>query len=137
MPLTELAALLAAASLGAMLFFSAVIAPTVFKALPEAEAGTFLRAMFPKYFTINGAVALVAAGLAMRPLESILLVICGIAMIGVTWGLIPVINDARDRMMAGDVAAKARFASTHRMSVVINLLEMIVLAVVIAMLLRA
>ena len=31
-------------------FFPAVVAPTVFKSLPGAEAGHFLRALFPRYY---------------------------------------------------------------------------------------
>ena len=34
---------------GTIIFFSAVVAPTVFKSLDEREAGVFLRAFFPKY----------------------------------------------------------------------------------------
>ena len=33
--------------LGAMLFFPSVVAPVVFSSLPEAQAGVFLRSMFP------------------------------------------------------------------------------------------
>jgi hypothetical protein len=35
---------------GTIIFFSAVVAPTVFKSLDEREAGVFLRAFFPKYY---------------------------------------------------------------------------------------
>ena len=34
--------------LGGMLFFPSVVAPVVFASLPEAQAGAFLRAMFPR-----------------------------------------------------------------------------------------
>ena len=37
-------------TLGGLLFFPAVVAPTVFKSLPEAEAGHFLRALFPRFY---------------------------------------------------------------------------------------
>ena len=33
-----------------IIFFSAVIAPTVFSAVDEKNAGLFLRAFFPKYY---------------------------------------------------------------------------------------
>ncbi len=39
-----------AATLGSMVFFAAGIAPTVFQSLPEAEAGQFLRRLFPRYY---------------------------------------------------------------------------------------
>ena len=35
---------------GVIIFFSAVVAPTVFISLEEREAGVFLRAFFPKYY---------------------------------------------------------------------------------------
>ena len=35
---------------GSIIFFSAIIAPTVFKVLDEKSAGLFLRAFFPKYY---------------------------------------------------------------------------------------
>lgn len=131
----ELSALLAAASLGAMLFFSAVIAPTVFHVLDERAAGRFLRTMFPKYFAVNGVIALLAAALAFRPLESGLLALCGALMIGVRQFVIPIINDARDAVVTGDPAAKARFDAWHRGSVAVNLVEMALLAAVIYLLL--
>jgi hypothetical protein len=133
----ELSALLAAASLGAMLFFSAVIAPVVFQVLDERAAGQFLRTMFPKYFAVNGLIALFAAALAFRPLESGLLVLCAGLMLGVRQFVIPVINSARDAMVSGHAAAKARFDAWHRVSVVVNLAEMVLLAVVIYLLLSA
>ena len=37
---------------GTIIFFSAVVAPTVFKSLDEKEAGVFLRAFFPKYLSL-------------------------------------------------------------------------------------
>ena len=37
---------------GVIIFFSAVVAPTVFKSLDEREAGVFLRAFFPKILHI-------------------------------------------------------------------------------------
>lgn len=130
----ELSALLASASLGSMLFFSTVIAPTVFQVLDKRAAGQFLRNMFPKYFVVNGLIALFAAVLAFRPLESALLALCAALMIGVRQFVIPIINHARDAMLTGDIAAKTRFDGWHRVSVVVNLIEMILLAVAIYLL---
>lgn len=118
-----------------MLFFSAVIAPAVFRVLDERAAGQFLRAMFPKYFAVNGLIALLSAALAFRPLESAILVLCAALMLGVQRFIIPVINNARDAMAAGDAAAKARFDAWHRVSVVVNLAEMALLAAVMYLLL--
>jgi hypothetical protein len=95
------AALLAAASLGATLFFSAVIAPSVFQALDEKQAGQFLRLTFPKYFAVNGFIALLAALAAFQPVASGVLLVCAVAMFAVRQFAIPVINEARDAAVAG------------------------------------
>ena len=53
--------------LGGMLFFPSVVAPVVFKALPEEQAGAFLRAMFPRYYSfiiLLGVAACVSYALA-------------------------------------------------------------------------
>ena len=53
--------------LGGMLFFPSVVAPVVFKALPEEQAGAFLRAMFPRYYSfiiVLGVAACVSYALA-------------------------------------------------------------------------
>jgi hypothetical protein len=39
--------------LGGMVFFSALVAPIVFKELPMAEAGKFVSALFPRYYLLS------------------------------------------------------------------------------------
>ena len=54
--------------LGAMVFFIAVT-QTAFTALPKVEAGTFLAALFPRYYLfgyICGAIAVTLASLSAR-----------------------------------------------------------------------
>src|SRR3954462_7039587 len=41
-----------AATLGGMIFFVSAVAPSVFKVLPQAEGGRFLRALFQKYYVV-------------------------------------------------------------------------------------
>lgn len=133
----ELAAMIAAASLGAMIFFSAVVAPTVFKVLPDASAGQFLRVLFPRYFLVNGLIAVVAGVIAWRTLESVLLVASGVLLLILRFVAVPIINAARDAMMAGQSGAASRFAVWHRSSVILNVAEMLVLSVAIWLLLGA
>jgi hypothetical protein len=45
-------------SLGIMLFFSFVIAPTIHKFLPTAQSGPYIKKLFPIYYIINAALAL-------------------------------------------------------------------------------
>lgn len=136
-----LATWLIAASLGAMLFFSAAVAPTLFGVLPPEQAGRVLRALFPRYFIINGIVALVAAGLAVVAgaggLVVALLVACGLALLLTRVIMVPIINAARDRVAGGDATAKATFDRWHRASVLVNLVEMAGLIAAIGMLTTA
>jgi antibiotic biosynthesis monooxygenase (ABM) superfamily enzyme len=133
----ELAAMIAAASLGAMVFFSAVVAPTVFKVLPEASARQLLRALFPQYFLVNGLVALVAGVIAWRALESVLVVASGVLLLVLRYVAVPIINAARDAMLAGQSEAASRFARWHRGSVILNVGELLVLSVAVWLLLGA
>jgi hypothetical protein len=110
-----------------MLFFSAVTTPAVFRTVPAASSGTFLRAVFPTYFLVNGALAAAAGLLAMHVIATPLLLLAAAAMLAVRFGAIPVINAARDAMVAGDQVAKRKFDAWHRGTVVVNLVEMSVL----------
>ena len=132
--MTNIAVLLAAASLGAMLFFSVVVAPTVFKALPADYAGTFLRALFPVYFLLNGLVAAVAAVFAGGGWPTALFLLAAALMTAVRFGAIPIINAARDAMLAGDRAAKQSFGRWHGATVIVNVFEMGLLCAAIALL---
>ena len=131
----EFAAAIALASLGAMLFFSAAVAPTVFKVLPEDHAGAFLRAVFPRYFLINGLAATVAGLMAFELAASIILLLSGAVMLGIRYVAIPIINEARDQMLAGVETAKVRFDSWHKRTVILNVIEMLALAVAATLLL--
>lgn len=125
----ELAATIAIASFGAMMFFSAAIAPTVFQVLPEAQAGSFLRAVFPHYFLINGTAAVGAGLLAMEAIVTSILIFSGLVMLAIRYIAIPIINEARDQMLAGVVSARARFDGWHRATVILNVIEMACLAI--------
>ncbi|HVA39747.1 MAG TPA: DUF4149 domain-containing protein, partial [Candidatus Binataceae bacterium] len=50
--------------LGGMVFFSALVAPVVFKVLPMAQAGKLQAVLFPRYYLLGyicGAIAVVLA----------------------------------------------------------------------------
>lgn len=123
-----------AALFGSMLFFSMVMAPLIFVKLGGDNAGRFIRQVFPWYYLVVIALSAIAA-LALvfsRPVDGALL--AGVAGIGLVTrlGLMPIINRARDAMLGGDGAAKKRFSRLHRLSVWINGLQIIVIAVVLA-----
>ena len=108
---------------GVIIFFSAVVAPTVFKSLEEREAGVFLRAFFPKYYIFG--IVLGVASLVMlmfMPISSILTyAIVAMTLLTVLGRMsIPVINSARD---SGD---EAGFKKYHLISVLMNILTLII-----------
>jgi len=122
--LIDIAAMLAAAVLGAMLFFAAVVVPLVFAHFPEADAGAFIRRLFPRYYdvlaVVTAAGSLFALGSAAGGLMSAVMVL----FVFSRFWLMPRINDARD------TGLEARFALLHRASVIINLAQMIALLTV-------
>lgn len=122
-----LAVAIASGVLGAMLFFAAVVAPTVFRALPAEHAGSFLRALFPQYYLVLGGTSLGAAALAMYSNSaSSALVLTGCALIFLfgRFVAVPVINAHRDKMLAGDEASGIKFEAWHRGTVAANFAQM-------------
>tara|TARA_Y100000385_G_C12814457_1_gene517563 strand:+ start:254 stop:658 length:405 start_codon:yes stop_codon:yes gene_type:complete len=118
-----------AATLGSMVFFAAGIAPTVFQSLPEAEAGQFLRRLFPRYYLalILGAGT---AGLCFAMTSPLPAVICLIIAGSTAWVrqvLVPRINQLRDAELSGDADAGQQFARLHRWSVGINMVQLLAL----------
>ena len=108
---------------GVIIFFSAVVAPTVFKSLEEREAGVFLRAFFPKYYIFGivlGVASLVI--LMFMPVNAILTyAIITMTLLTVLGRMsIPIINNARD---SGD---EAGFKKYHLISVIMNVITLII-----------
>lgn len=128
----EIAALLAAATLfGGMVSFSALFAPLVFLKLPAETAGRFIRAVFPWYYLfviVAGAGAALLA-VALAPRAAALLALVAAGGLVARQILMPAINRARDAELAGDARAGSRFAVLHRGSVVLNVAQMIAVAV--------
>ena len=128
--------------LGGMLFFPSVVAPVVFKALPEEQAGAFLRAMFPRYYSfiiLLGVAACVSYALAESGRGGSVLAptvgITGLVVVSTLWvkqSLLPKINAARDAELAGDASAGASFNTMHRLSVVINMVQLLALLAIAA-----
>lgn len=110
---------------GAIVFQSAVVAPTVFVDLDESAARAFLRRLFPRFFKLGLVCGvLMLAGLALvgfdapnaaliAALTTVMLVLEAISL----W-MVPAINAARD---AGE-AGKTRFENLHRLSVLFTVL---------------
>ena len=131
-------AVLLGALLGSMLFFAAVVAPTVFRALPGDAAGPFLRRLFPRYYLWGLALAVLCSLLAIFARVPVPGATCGLVALLFVYArqwLVPQINRARDRQLAGDDAAGKLFRRLHLQSVLINLLQILLLAAAMAWLL--
>lgn len=136
-PLDAVAVLGAAALFGGMLLFATVVTPAVFRSLAGAPVQAFLRAVFPHYYAYVIAMSL-AGGLAtisINPrLGTIMLAIAAAAVV-LRQVVLPRANAARDAELAGDADAKARFQTLHRVSVAVNLAQLLLAGLVVVRLL--
>ena len=117
---------------GTIIFFSAVVAPTVFKSLDEKEAGVFLRAFFPKYYIFGivlGVVSIIY--LLFSPVHSHLLYsIIAMTLLTILGRMsIPIINKARD------TNNEEAFKRYHLISVMMNVLTLVIGIIILGMLL--
>tara|TARA_B100001029_G_C14863823_1_gene340567 strand:- start:242 stop:637 length:396 start_codon:yes stop_codon:yes gene_type:complete len=112
---------------GVIIFFSSVIAPTIFSSVDEKNAGLFLRAFFPKYYIFGIIIALLAIISAIlleptiNPLE-LGMILAILSMFIISRLMIPSINKARDM---GE-SAKKKFDQLHLLSVILNFLALII-----------
>ena len=97
-------------TIGAMIFFGTVIAPTVFKSLSSEDAGVFLRQLFPRLYLFCGVTTALAGAALVASGTCILFFYC-------RGPLTAQINDARDQELIGKEGAKALFDSLHKRSV--------------------
>ena len=112
---------------GVIVFFSSVIAPTVFSSVDEKNAGLFLRAFFPKYYIFGIIIILLAllSAILLEPALNLLelsMISAILAMFVISRLMIPSINKARDM---GE-SAKKKFDRLHMFSVILNFLALIV-----------
>jgi hypothetical protein len=107
-------AFLLAANVGVMVFFSAIVAPVVFRVLPEDSASKYVRAFFPRYFSFLGATSALGSLFAGGMLSQSVLALCAALSVACVALLIPRVNAARD---AGHAST---FRMLHGVSVGIN-----------------
>ena len=128
-----IAGLALAVAFGGMTFFSAVVAPLVFVKLPAATAGGFIRELFPWYYLTLGAVSLIATLALLGAGRSSAALLAGVTVLGFVvarqW-LMPAINAARDAKQP------QRFNRLHRLSVIINGLQWLLLGAALVLVLR-
>ncbi len=116
--------------LGGMGFFAFIMTPLVFTQLPASTAGPFIRITFPVYSKVMGTLSLIAALMIWRTAESIALAVVFVFFILAWLVLMPKINHYRDLQLAGNAQAGKPFNRLHKLSVLINSLQMVTAAVV-------
>ena len=127
--------ILVASAWGAMLFFGAVMAPLIFKHLPTDTSGPFIRQVFPVYYLVLSAICGLAAVSVLLTdssgvVECVLLILVTLGFLYARQLLMPRINQLRDAATAGDETAQQPFERSHRFSVWLNGVQMIVLLAV-------
>ena len=121
---------LLAVLIGSMVFFMAVVSPSVFTTLSTNASSKFLRTIFPRMFLFGLIIALLSLILSYisgNNLNSILFVIVAVSFIINRNYLTPKINNFRDKELEGDEKASSNFKYMHLLSVLLFLLNFIIL----------
>ena len=113
---------------GFMIFFMAVVSPTIFKALDEANSGAFLRQLFPRMF-LYGLIAMLLAFLTtLNSQLNIYWIISAISLILFAINLYiitPKINYHRDEAKLGNSLSEKKFKQFHLFSVAFFILQLL------------
>ena len=121
---------LLAVLIGSMVFFMAVVSPSVFTTLSTNASSKFLRTIFPRMFLFGFIIAILSLILSYfsgNILNSILLVIVAVSFIINRNYLTPKINNFRDKELEGDDKASSNFKYMHLLSVLLFILNFIIL----------
>ena len=121
---------LLAVLIGSMIFFMAVVSPSVFTTLSTNASSKLLRRIFPRMFLFGFIIAilsLVLCYISSNILNSILLIIVAMSFIINRNYLTPKINDFRDKELEGDKKASSSFKYMHLLSVLLFVLNFIIL----------
>lgn len=123
---------------GEVVFFSFVVAPSVFRALPSADAGKVVGAIFPAYYALGagaGTVALVGgvllaqrASFARWWMAAVLAIAVGLA--ATTWAGVVVHPRAQRVRAAAEARGEApasvdEFRQAHRLAMILNVVALL------------
>ena len=121
---------LLAVLIGSMVFFMAVVSPSVFTTLSTNASSKFLRTIFPRMFLFGFIItflSLILSYISGNILNSILLIIVAMSFIINRNYLTPKINDFRDKELEGDKKASSSFKYMHLLSVLLFVLNFVIL----------
>jgi len=125
--------LITAAILSFMIFFPAVVATSVFKVLDEKASSKFLRIFFPRYYLfgfILSCLGLLTSILKQDKISLFFFIFISLSFIFSKQILMPMINKAKDE------SKEIKFNKLHKLSVFINLLQIISCVVLLVMYLK-
>ena len=103
---------------GIMLFFTVVVAPTVFKVLPVEWSSKYVRNFFPKYYASLGLVTLASIFTEQDSANRLYLIACAVLFGFTLFFLTGKINAAKDE------GKSKQFHALHGLSVAINLAQL-------------
>ena len=126
--LGQFALYLTAIILGAMIFFSFVVAPITFKLLDEENSRKFIRGIFPFYYLLNLTLSFVASVLFFLN-QNLSIDFSLMASVSVLFAisnfiLMPMINKFRDNN------EDKKFKISHFISVIINFIQLSFLVII-------
>ena len=119
-----------------MIFFSAVVSPSVFASLNSKGSSKFLRTIFPRMFLFGFVISLLAFILTILSndlFNSILLIIIGLSFLLNRNYLTPLINKFRDQELEGNSKAAKNFKMMHLLSVLLFIINFFLLILVIVL----
>ncbi|MCY4052190.1 MAG: DUF4149 domain-containing protein [Gammaproteobacteria bacterium] len=128
--LLDLIIFLSSLLFGSMVFFSAIVMPTVFRSLDKQPAQILAHQLFPSYYlwcmALSGLLTVIAA-FEYHSLTVLLLVVLS-GFVYSRQYLLKKHNQAREKWLETDSPQdKSRYKSLHRQSIIINAFQMIAL----------
>ena len=111
--------------LGGMVFFPTVVAPAIFSSLDIKTSGVVLRRLFPNYYLFIIVLALIAGFLGkLISIATAACIFIVVTTVLVRQILLPKINQWRDEELSGNLDSAKKFSLSHRLTVILNLLQM-------------
>ena len=111
--------------LGGMIFFPAVVAPAIFSSLDIKTSGVILRRLFPNYYLFIIVMSFIAGFFGkIASAATAACIFIFVTTVLVRQILLPKINQWRDEELGGSLDSAKKFSRSHRLTVILNLLQM-------------
>ena len=119
-----------------MIFFTAVVSPSVFASLNNNGSSKFLRTIFPRMFLFGffiSTIGIILTLISSSFYNSIILSIIGLSFLINRNYLTPMINNFRDQELGGSLIAAKKFKIMHLLSVLLFVINFFLLILVIVL----